>query len=390
MKTSQMYSHVSLSNWCLIYPTYSESLVREFIGALITTAKGMSFTIADPKVKKSLDDDRQGAYANAIEQCCEENPGLIMVVVPNNRSDRYAAIKRKSCIDRAIPTQVLLSKTITPKGNNVGSLFSVATKVAIQLNCKLGGAPWIVNLPLSGLMTIGFDVCYNQVTKSSAKVIYSGLVATMDLKVTNKYYSTTSIHASYNELSSELAISVVKAVRAYQACHGTLPMRILFYRDGVSDGQLDMVFKTEVKLIEIRLHEFYRANNAKEPPKFTYIVVNKRINTRLFAKGSNPPPGTIVDDTITLPERYDFYLISQSVRQGTVSPTCYNILKDSSKLSPDRLQMLTYKMCHMYYNWCGTTRVPSVCQYAHKLAFLVGQFLQVPPTNMLEKQLYFL
>ena len=64
----------------------------------------------------------------------------------------------------------------------------------------------------------------------------------------------------------------------------------------------------------------------------------------------------MIDDDVTLPERYDFFLISQSVRQGTVSPTSYNIIEDTFGLSPERMQMLTYKMCHLYYNWTGTTR----------------------------------
>lgn len=212
----------------------------------------------------------------------------------------------------------------------------------------------------------------------------------MDMKLSNKYYSTITIHGNGNELSNELSVNVLKAVRAYQQHHGSLPQRIMFYRDGVSDGLIEYIFKSEVKLIEIRLHEYYRANNAQQPPRFTFFIINKRINTRIFARNNNPPPGTVVDDVITLPERYDFYLVSQSVRQGTVSPTNYNIIRDTSKLSPDRLQMLTYKMCHVYFNWCGTTRVPSVCQYAHKLAYLTGQFLQQPPNSLLEKQLYFL
>ena len=49
-------------------------------------------------------------------------------------------------------------------------------------------------------------------------------------------------------------------------------------------------------------------------------------------KLSNPPSGTIVDDVVTLPERYDFFLISQSVRQGTVNPTSYNVIEDNSGL----------------------------------------------------------
>lgn len=82
--------------------------------------------------------------------------------------------------------------------------------------------------------------------------------------------------------------------------------------------------------------------------------------------------------------------MSQSVRQGTVSPTSYNVLYDTTGLTPDRIQVLTYKQTHMYYNWCGTTRVPAVCQYAHKLAFLVGQFIHQSPSNNLEKSLYYL
>ena len=49
--------------------------------------------------------------------------------------------------------------------------------------------------------------------------------------------------------------------------------------------------------------------------------------------------------------RYDFFLISQSVRQGTVTPTHYNVIWDTSGLKPDHMQRLTYKMTHLYYNW---------------------------------------
>ena len=44
-----------------------------------------------------------------------------------------------------------------------------------------------------------------------------------------------------------------------------------------------------------------------EGTKFTFIVVNKRINARFFKSNgggpTNPPSGTIVDDVVTLPER---------------------------------------------------------------------------------------
>jgi aubergine len=87
---------------------------------------------------------------------------------------------------------------------------------------------------------------------------------------------------------------------------------------------------------------------------------------------------------------YDFFLVSQSVRQGTVAPTSYNIIHDTNGLTPDQLQMISYKMTHLYYNWSGCTRVPAPVQYAHKLALLVGQSLHQAPNASWNNQLYFL
>ena len=98
----------------------------------------------------------------------------------------------------------------------------------------------------------------------------------------------------------------------------------------------------------------------------------------------------MVDDVVTLPERFDFFLISQSVRQGTVNPTSYNVILNTTCFTPDHIQQLTYKMSHLYYNWAGTVRVPAVCQYAHKLAFLVGNSLHQKPNDRLKNLLHFL
>ena len=105
-------------------------------------------------------------------------------------------------------------------------------------------------------------------------------------------------------------------------------------------------------------------------------------------------------------------------------------------LLPSSLHRLAYKLTYMYYNWPGTIRVPAPCQvrsvcthsvtlgtahlcvcvlamelpslsslhipshnssfpplpsqYAHKLAFLVGQSLQREPSDELSDRLFFL
>merc|ERR1712110_1015971 len=74
----------------------------------------------------------------------------------------------------------------------------------------------------------------------------------------------------------------------------------------------------------------------------------------------NPPPGSIVDHTVTKRDWYDFFLVSQHVGQGTVSPTHYIVIHDSLDLPGDAVQRLSYKLTHMYYNWPGTVRVPAL------------------------------
>lgn len=94
------------------------------------------------------------------------------------------------------------------------------------------------------------------------------------------------------------------------------------------------------------------------------MIVSKRINTRLFSVkkdgrtgdeiSENPPCGTVVDNGITFDDRYDFFLISQKVNQGTVSPTSFNVIYNSAGLTPDIHQSMAYALTQLYYNWAVT------------------------------------
>ena len=58
---------------------------------------------------------------------------------------------RRNAAWRSLPSQVVTASVLSkPKG-----LMSVATKVAVQMNCKLGGEPWAVKIPLTDTMVIG-------------------------------------------------------------------------------------------------------------------------------------------------------------------------------------------------------------------------------------------
>lgn len=174
--------------------------------------------------------------------------------------------------------------------------MSIATKVAIQMNCKLGGAPWSVQIPLSSLMVVGYDVCHDTSDKTKS---FGATVISMDRNIT-RYFNVCSPHRSGEELSNDFALSILAGVKNFLELRGRLPDIILIYRDGVGDGQVRYVFEHEMKLVEEKLRmTYYPSGNLK----MAFIIVSKRINTRIFRNAENPPPGTIADDCITLPER---------------------------------------------------------------------------------------
>lgn len=239
-------------------------------------------------------------------------------------------------------------------------------------------------------MTIGFDVARDSNNKN---ITYACLVATMDLQKDISFFSAAS-RIEGNDCSRELVANVTKAFNAYQTKHGTLPSTIFFYRGGVGDGDLLYVRDIELHHLKTTLEARYKNFNDEMPLKMAYMIVSKRINTRFFqrtgSQWTNPNSGTVIDNTVTLKERYEFFLVSQKSNQGTISPTNYNIIFDTTCLPPERIQAWTYIQTHMYYNWYGTTRIPAVLQYANKLGFLISNYMHRVPNENLCDKLYFL
>lgn len=88
----------------------------------------------------------------------------------------------------------------------------------------------------------------------------------------------------------------------------------------------------------------------------------------------NPQPGTVIDNGLVEnmdgDKCYDFFLVSQLTTQGCVTPTHFfvSINESHNDVSKQELEDLTFCMSFMYSNWSGSIKVPSLCQYAHKIA----------------------
>jgi eukaryotic translation initiation factor 2C len=147
---------------------------------------------------------------------------------------------------------------------------------------------------------------------------------------------------------SGMATELINQFR--QRAGGNFPQRILFFRDGVSEGQYGEVAIQEVQKLKETLRTLGCPNT-----KLSFMVLSKRHGVRFFAKNpqdadrkGNIMAGTVVDTGITHPFEFDFYLNSHQGLQGTSKSGHYHMLFDDNGLTADQAQEIAYRTCYLY------------------------------------------
>jgi len=370
---------VPLKSWHVVCADRNKAVVQGFIKLFKTLAPKMGITVAEPSLTV-LANDKTELFLNDMKKVIRPDLQLIVCIVPLQREDRYGAIKKFCNSDSPIPSQVVCAKTIS----NEKKVNSCVQKIILQVNCKLGGELWGAIIPVKTLMVIGIDV-FHDPTRALNSVV--GCVGSMNATM-SAWSNACKFQRSGQELIDVLKMCIGTLVNQYKKHNECYPSQVIVYRDGVGDGQLDHVSIHEAGQLESLFKSF------GFEPEFAFIVVQKRINRRFFNmegdKYINPPPGSVLDHTVMKKHMYDFLLVSQHVTQGTVTPSHYIVIRDSTNFSWDVIQKISYKLTHMYFNWPGTVRVPAPCQYAHKLAYQVGEHTKVEPSPELMNRLFFL
>ncbi|XP_054551166.1 piwi-like protein 3, partial [Talpa occidentalis] len=379
VRATHLINAKSLDNWLLLYTKRSRDAALSLERNLYKVTPTMNITMRRPttfEVNDSVD-----SYVSTIEKNAERTQ-MVVCVLSSDKKEVYDGIKKYLCVSCPIPSQCVVARTLErPQVEK-----TIATKIAQQMNCKMGGALWKVDTGVKNAMFIGID-CFHDIVNRRKSI--AAFVASCNEDLT-QWFSQCVLQETGQELVSGLRACLQAALRLWYKHNASLPHGVIVYRDGVGDGQLQALMDHEIPQFESALEEIFKSL----PFALTFIVVKKRINTRFFietrGRFGNPPPGTVIDVELTHREWYDFFIISQHVKDGTVTPTHYNIIYDTFEFSPDKIQCLTYKLCHMYYNMSGIIRVPAPCHYAHKLAYLVGQSIHQEPHLSLTDRLFYL
>ncbi|XP_003705687.2 protein argonaute-2 [Megachile rotundata] len=311
-----------------------------------------------------------------IIKCLEEKKKkqlkLVIVIIPNF-DDAYSKVKQTAelTVRGGVLTQCIKSKTLSRMNK------STAINILLKINSKLNGVnhvlaptsrPRCLNEPC---MLVGADVTHPPPEDKNRPSI-AAVVASHDLNPF-QYNAKIRLQPPGTEHIQHLKEIMYEQLKYFQDSTNCEPKKIIFYRDGVGDGQLPEIMHFELNAIRKAVAEF--KGTSEDPIPIIFLVVQKRHHIRLFPtdgncdRNFNVLPGTIVDTEITHPKHIDYYLVSHASIKGTARPTRYRCLCNESNLSEDDLQELTYYLCHTYARCTRSVSYPAPTYNAHLAAY---------------------
>ncbi|KAL4883725.1 ribonuclease H-like domain-containing protein [Aspergillus karnatakaensis] len=391
MKSIRFSSSTTLKTWAWLLidggrqyfrsPDQLNGCLREFTKKLNEVGVVASPPISGQRVElnwQNYERDINSAISSLMEK---HKPSLILTILPQNSTELYNCVKQACDIRYGVRNINVLAERL------VEAKEQYFANVGLKFNLKLGGTNQIVNPKELGIigegktMLVGIDVTHPSPGSAEGAPSVAGMVASINASLGQWPAEIRIQSKSRNEMVEDLDSMLKAHLRRWSANNkNKLPENIIVYRDGVSEGQYDLVTEKELPLLKAACRDTYPASDtAKNLPKFSIIIVGKRHHTRFFPtsqetadRSNNPVNGTVVDRGITEASNWDFFLQAHTALKGTARPAHYYTIWDEifAKLKPtapyqntaDILEALTHHMCYLFGR---ATKAVSICPPAY-------------------------
>ncbi|KAI0942709.1 hypothetical protein AcW1_003267 [Taiwanofungus camphoratus] len=287
---------------------------------------------SDPSRKAAIEQIRKTIVDNLNPQ---RKPSFVLVLLSGVDKHIYPGIKRLGDVILGLHTVCMLLTKARGEPQKQDQYFS---NVALKVNTKLGGINHLLDtqsmkwLREEKTMLVGIDVTHPGPGSVEGTPSIAAVVASVDDDFAHFPASLALQKPDWNkdakEMVEDLTRMMVERLLLYQQRNECLPERVHVFRDGVSEGQYDVLLREELPRILDAFKEF--SPNTPYRPKLTIVVCGKRHHARFLptepknmAKNGNTLPGTVVDKGVTDIYRFDFYL---QVRTARLSPTLLTLL----------------------------------------------------------------
>ena len=173
-----------------------------------------------------------------------------------------------------------------------------------------------------------------------------------------------------------------------------LPENIIIYREGIyNDLSNDKFVKNEILEIEKLFKGNYKENYK---PNLTIFNVNKKTNLKFFEKleknsYKSVPIGTCIDDEVTSPELFEFYLQCIEYEKGISIPVQYLCLfNNNEELTMTDFEEITFNQSYYRWNSSGPCRIPVALANAEEMNRYHSKYLTHDVLPCLKDSPYFI
>ncbi|PQP99578.1 protein argonaute 2 [Prunus yedoensis var. nudiflora] len=228
---------------------------NQFIPKLITKCNNLGIKMGEPVLYEAISMEpftsvqmlRQ-LLESINEQAYKQSKGhlQLLVCVMAQRDPGYKYLKWISETQIGIVTQCCLSN-MANKAND-----QYLSNLALKINAKLGGSNAELSdrfLPLfegaGHVMFVGADVNHPAARNTTSPSI-AAVVATVNWPAANRYAARVRPQYHRTEKILNFGDMCLELVETYERLNKVKPDKIVVFRDGVSEGQFDMVLNEEL------------------------------------------------------------------------------------------------------------------------------------------------
>ena len=213
--------------------------------------------------------------------------GFVLCVLDGS-ADTYERVKSLYDQQLGVVSQCMLPKHLG--GGDRGPNPQYMANLTLKINAKLGGTNVVVARPQGGVaipglseaptMLFGADVSHPSPGSASPSV--EAVVGSLDATAA-RYATRLATQPATQEHISALQSMSAELLREFEAVTRHRPGRVIFFRDGVSEGQFQQVLRTELPALR---DAFASLGDGSYRPKLTFVVLQKRHHTRLFVENA--------------------------------------------------------------------------------------------------------
>ncbi|KAG6874285.1 hypothetical protein C0995_001510 [Termitomyces sp. Mi166 len=227
-------------------------------------------------VERSLD----GLLNKALSHGYDRRKMVVIAILPARIPAIRTRVKHWGDILTGILTQCLCEDKVKKANDQYWG------NVGLKLNARLGGcnsltqSAAIDELGKDPFIIMGADVGHPG--PGIMKPSVASLVWSQD-KYATRYAALTDLQNPRVETIEGLRHMVRRAVTSFGIRNQASPRRIVFFRDGVSEGEFDHVLKMELGAMRAAIDDVWMGRKLADPkPKLTFIVVGKKHHVIFF------------------------------------------------------------------------------------------------------------